>query len=147
MLEKSKEFLRKAKQLTTENLAYELSKEAEPVVSSLYGLATGNDKPFRVYTERTKDGANLVVQGKDVIFREFGAGVSVATDKVSPNAEGLPDIRPGSFSEINKKQFSEKGRWYYRGIRYTGIQPTLGLYNASKHIQSAALRKAKEKMK
>lgn len=150
MLELSKQFVNKAKKLVdgaNNELAYELCKEAIPVVQTMYALAKGEEKPYRVYAEKTKNGAVLVAEGKDVMFREFGAGVTTATDKVSPNAEGLPEVRPGSFSEKNRQQFSQKGRWYYKNVRYTGIQPMLGMYNASIHIKSAIYRKAKDIMK
>lgn len=150
VLEISKAFVAKAQKLVASNtsdLAYELCEDAIPVVQRAYRSADGNEKPFRVYAEKTRYGAALIAEGKDVVFREFGAGVTTATDKVSPKAEGLPPIEPASYSIEHAQLFYNNGYWKYKGKTYTGITPTLGLYNASEHIKSSMLQKAKDMMK
>lgn len=143
-LEKSLKRIKEYKKL---NIALELAKHGEPIVTEHYGKAEAQNEDFVTLVEETSNGAILTVMGEDVMFREFGAGVNTAVDYPLQDTEGLPPIRPGSWSEEHAQQFSEKGHWWYDGKSYQGIYPTKGMYYAALSMREHMGELAKEKLR
>lgn len=95
----------------------------------------------------TENGFEIDANGVDVCFLEFGAGVNASASK-NPLSSRMPfEVRPGSWSEQNAKQFSEKGYWYYDGKKYTGIPQRNAMYSAYRSIMDNVYIIAKEVFK
>lgn len=153
MLDKSLEFLNKAKAFAEGDIAIRLANEGKSVVDLCYSSAEGRDGlGYELsVTPYGKNGATLKATGEDIIFREFGAGMEVATDKV--HGEGLPPISPGSWSASEGTgEFAKYGSWHYKhndGIKrkYTGLRPTLGMYYAFIEIRNKLRRYFREEIR
>ena len=78
---------------------------------------------------KTAEGAKVVANGSQVSFLEFGAGQTTDSHLSPPFA-----VAPGSYSQtVGKKQFlpGVRERWYHKKVRYTRIQPRMGMLRAS----------------
>ena len=140
---------RKSLDRKLEDLIKRLSEIGINVVSVNYatGVDEGNKDYSTPYFVPTKKGGKLVVKGKDVCFLEFGTGV-YTLDYEEEGQKGKPPIYPGSWSETEGEGiFAAKGYWYYNGERIEGTFPTLGMYQASKTMQSKAVEVARQVFK
>ena len=83
---------------------------------------------------------SVVASGSDVVFAEFGAGLTTETGGYS--LEMPIGIYPGSWSETHSRQFSSTGKWKHNGRIFTHILPTNAMYNAGlemrQNIESGA---------
>ena len=154
MLEKSLEFLEKAKKLTDVNLPLKVAEVGKPVVDMWYRTATEEGHDYIIGAEPNGKGACLIAYGDDVVFREFGAGIFTDNSPLFPNAQGLPTIQDGSWSATEGKGiYADKGYWYYRkkgeahSTQYVGVVPTLGMYNALVTMRAFLDAYVKEVMK
>lgn len=148
MLEKSLDFVNRATQLTQDIDPLKVAEVGKPVVDMWYRQATEEGHDYIVGAEPQGKGACLIVYGDDVMFREFGAGVMTYPNTTFPDAQGLPPIRDGSWSETEGTgEYAKFGSWHYKGKKYVGVAPTLGMYNAFVTMKSYVERKAKEVMK
>ena len=149
MLEKSLNYLNHAKRLTEQDLCLKLAESGKPILDFCYDLAPVNHKDYITAAEPLGDkGACLIAHGDDVMFREFGAGITTTSPKHS-GSKGLPPIYPGSFSESEdgKGMFAKNGYWWYNDNCYTGLAPTLGMQNAFIEIRNNLQRIANEVLK
>ena len=88
-------------------------------------------------------GYKVVANGNAVCFLEFGAGD--LTDTSHPFASEVPfQVRPGSYSAVNSKQYSERGCWHFGGQIYFYVKPVRGLWEAHKAIRRDILKVANE---
>lgn len=101
---------------------------------------------FDIYTEPTESGYAIVANGEDIMFIEFGAGMSTE-DYEHPEAEGLPPIVAGEWSRNEGTgQFASKGYWWHNREKFYGYPsfdgipayPAHGFYEANKEMQKRA---------
>lgn len=125
----------KAKQLSEE-----LAKLGADVASRYYGASSG----ITVTVIPTEKGFTINANGSDVVFLEFGAGVTV--DSSNPFAQEMPfDVSSGSWSVQDKQQFVTWGYWYvYGDKKMDRVVPTNAMYNASKEIKERTVEIAKK---
>ena len=130
-----------------------LAESGIPTVDTAYAQAKiDSDDPNGWTTKAfaTERGAKLQVWGQSVAFWEFGAGVTAGQDYPSEYTGGV-DTTPGSWSqsELGKGVFDLSAHpfWHWHGKRYTGLYPSYGMYNASKHIEKTADRELKRAFK
>ena len=130
-----------------------LAESGIPIVDTAYAQAkVDSDSPWGWTTKAftTEHGAKLQVWGQAVAFWEFGAGVTAGQD-YPPEYTGGVDTSPGSWSqsEFGMGQFdiATHPYWHWHGKRYTGLYPSYGMYNASKHIEKTAERELKRAFK
>ena len=93
---------------------------------------------------KTAEGAKVVANGSQVSFLEFGAGQTTDSHLSPPF-----DVAPGSYSQtVGKKQFlpGVRERWYHKKVRYTRIQPRMGMLRASIAMRRELKRIASEVM-
>lgn len=95
----------------------------------------------------TDNGFEIDANGEDVCFLEFGAGVSASASKNPLSAQMPFEVRPGSWSEQNARQFSEKGYWYYGGKKYESVPQRNAMYSAYRSIMDNVYIIAKEVFK
>ena len=108
------------------------------------GMDEGKNYDYDVTIEPTEKGCKLVANGEDVCFLEFGAGVSTKSWQ-GEGQEGLPPIYPGSWSETEGVgQFANQGYWIYGNELYKGIEPTMGMYHASKQMLTDCIEEARK---
>lgn len=127
-------------------LAERLASIGVRVASTYYnaGMEEGKNYDYDVTIEPTERGCKLVANGEDVCFLEFGAGVSTRSWQ-GEGQEGLPPIYPGSWSETEGVgQFVNKGYWIYGNELYKGIEPTMGMYHASKQMLTDCIEEARK---
>ena len=130
-----------------------LAESGVSIVDTAYAQAKADsDSPYGWSTKvfSTEHGAKLGVWGQAVAFWEFGAGVTAGQDYPTEYTGGV-DTTPGSWSqsELGKGQFNLATHpyWHWHGNRYTGLYPSYGMYNASKHIEQTAERELKRAFK
>lgn len=107
-----------------------LAERGREVLDGLGYTVDGGE--ITVTVEPIENGYCINAAGKGVIFLEFGAGDTVNSgNKYAPL---MPfDVRSGSFSEDNAKQYSTtkeifgNGFWEFGGVRYTQITPRNGM--------------------
>lgn len=111
-------------------------------VHYLSGIDEGNED-YDIQVIPNEHGCTLQAKGEDVCFLEFGAGVTTAAYE-GEGQEGLPPIYPGSYSRTEGNgSFDLYGYWIYGKKRYTGLEPKMGMYYASKDMQQKALEVAR----
>lgn len=98
-----------------------------------------------VSVEPIENGYKIVASGQDVYFIEFGTGVfaGIAYGDSGVPAVSVP-VYPGSYSEQNKRRFSEYGFWYYKGERLEGTEAEMPMYYAGRAIRMNEKRIAQE---
>lgn len=127
-------------------LAERLAQIGVRIASTKYnaGMEDSQSYDYDVTVEPTEKGCKLVANGEDVCFLEFGAGVSTKSWQ-GEGQEGLPPIYPGSWSETEGNgEFANKGYWIYGNKLYTGIEPTMGMYYASKQMLTDCIEEARK---
>lgn len=95
--------------------------------------------PHYIAREKTPNGYAVVAYGEDVMFIEFGAGVTTQ-DYEHPEAD-LPPIVAGEWSRTEgSHKFATYGYWYYNHKKYTGFPeyPAHGFHEAKKAIYEQA---------
>lgn len=107
------------------------------------GSIDGNDD-VQVTVEPIENGYKIVASGEDVFFLEFGTGVAAGNGYDTSVIDPPVDISPGSWSKTHKKQFSEKGYWYYNGRKYEMTTPRMGMYHTAKEIETRVKKIAQE---
>ena len=104
--------------------------------------------------EPIPNGYKLVASGEDVLFMEFGAGVTAGLGYDTKEITPPVDITPGSWSKQHNGQFWQtyqenpaNGHWYYRKQEFDGIAPQMGMYHASKESKAQIEKVVKEVFK
>lgn len=99
--------------------------------------AWSGNTDVKVSAEPIEKGYKIVASGKDVMFMEFGAGVTSGlgydTSVITPPVS----IEPGSWSEAHNGPFAESGKksWWYNKHEFQGLAPQMGMYYAAKEVQ------------
>ena len=99
--------------------------------------------PITVTLEEIPNGVSINANGRAVVFLEFGAGDAVnSANRYAGTVEekGGFEVRPGSYSEINAKQYSTLGYWVFGNTVYTEIQPVNGM----EHVYEVLHREMRE---
>lgn len=104
-----------------------------------YGDADGYDRsPVNVSATKTKEGAEIVASGEEVVFAEYGTGV--ATDdqgRAYSNITNPPvDVSEGSYSRENAEVYEKHGYWHYGGTLYYGSYPTYAMTNTIEELRN-----------
>lgn len=120
-----------------QNLAEDGKQMAEIYYS--YADKTDGNGDVSVAVEPVENGYKVLASGEHVAFREFGAGATA-------QAGTFGDLTTygGAWSQDHAKQYWEHGRWYFKGTRYTEIQPTMAMQHASEEIRRNISRTARE---
>lgn len=94
----------------------------------------------------TAEGAELIAEGDDLYFMEFGAGAQAGAGYDTGIIEPPVDIAPGSWSrsEQGTKEFATYGSWHHKKAKYTGLVPQMGMYHAYKASEAQAQKVAEE---
>lgn len=131
---------------TEDAIAKRLAEIGAQVVDQSYSI-TG--EAFTVHSEKTDNGYMIIAEGENVVFLEFGTGV-LTEDYEHPNAEGLPDITPGSWSQTEGKGHFIPGvheYWYHNRKKYSGTIATQGFYFAKKEMMTQVNQIATEEFR
>ena len=126
-------------------LAERLAKLGAQTVENEYRSAS-EEKQFVVECTQTDNGWTIIAEGENVVFLEFGTGV-LTEDYEHPEAVGLPNISPGSYSQTEGRGNFVVGSheyWYYRKKRYSGTIATHGFYFAKREMKEQAILIARE---
>ena len=104
---------------------------------------------FEVSCITNGNSSMIIAEGSNVLFLEFGTGVYTEDHSSEMEAEGLPPIFAGSYSQTEGMGHFRPDHqyWYYEGIKYAGTLPTQGFYFASKEIKEQAVEIAKKVFK
>lgn len=82
--------------------------------------------------------------GKAALIAEFGAGDATIEPDGFENSPATPVFR-GSYSLlVGSMEYWLYRRWHFGGVRYTEVQPRMGLYNAKQYIIANAGRVLQE---
>jgi hypothetical protein len=140
LVSKNEEFLRRLAELGI------------PVIDENIALAQGDsDKNHNTYIRINNFGgysqATLVCEGSDLLFIEFGAGISYNTPAgTSPHPKGQDfGCTIGSYGQGNGKNeswvyYADSGEW----VRSYGTEATMPVYKASMKIMQNIRKIAKE---
>lgn len=139
----------------TSELVRKLSERGFAIADSCIADAAGDsDKSHsnNVDIDVSEDGivrATLSIEGKDILFIEFGAGVHYNSTSVgnSPHPKGAEmGYVIGSYSDSgNGWSLGQYDSWTYNGgIETFGTQATMPMYNAENEIVLSFLTVAKE---
>lgn len=104
-----------------------------------YGVADGYDRsPVNVSAIKTKEGAEIVASGEEVVFAEYGTGVFTDDQhKAYSNIATPPvEVDAGSYSRENAGVFDRHGYWHYGGTLYYGSVPTYAMTNTIEELRN-----------
>lgn len=115
-------------------------------VANIYYIPEGwsGNTDVTVTAEPIPNGYKVVASGKDVFFMEFGAGVTAGLGYDASEITPPVSIEPGSWSETHKRQYSEKGYWYYKKQMFDGLAPQMGMYHGHKEVRQRVEEVVKE---
>lgn len=108
-----------------EEIAERLCKIGGDVISQVHG------RHSKVYSKRSKSGKGyqIVAEGEDLLFIEFGAGDAAGSENALYDA--VPDeARPGTWSMNHAQMYSRYGFWVFGGRIFREVQPTPAFYYA-----------------
>lgn len=116
----------------TKEIAERAAAHTAFVATMLYGEAAYYDAGVdaQVDVEPTADGYTVRATGDDVVFLEFGAGVTtdpLADSKVESSTIPLTE---GSYSATHGMYYINNGYWYYKGQRISGVLPSNAMWLA-----------------
>ena len=90
----------------------------------------------QVWSEPTENGYRIVAEGEQVLFIEFGTGDSAGIHAAEYDA--VPEVvRPGSWSEQDKQQYSNLGFWFWGGAMFRETPPHPAFYDAYRAMVEA----------
>lgn len=122
-----------------------------PTVESRYGKGKGDSsKSHNVYVEMHRVPnqfveAKLVVQGKDILFIEFGAGIIYNKGKEHPNAKEL-GYGVGTYPN-QRHAFDDDGWYYWDGttrVPSKGTEASMPVYEAYREMSERVRDIARE---
>lgn len=128
-----------------EEIARRLAEIGAEVVKQSYSIT---DELVNVEPVKTETGYAIIAKGENVVFLEFGTGI-FTEDYEHPNATGLPNIAPGSWSQTEGKGHFIPGEheyWYYNHKKYSGTVATQGFYFAKKKMVEQATQIIREEL-
>ena len=87
----------------------------------------------------------ISASGKAAVIAEFGAGDTVINPSAMFENAPLTDVYPGAYSLlVGNKEYATYGAWHFGGVRYTNVEPRMGLFWAKEHIVNEAINVAQE---
>lgn len=123
--------------------AERLCKEVgEPIIKATHG------NHAQVYSEPTPEGYQIVAEGSEVLFIEFGTG-NATGDEADKYDEVPVVVRPGSWSEAHQGEYYRTGGypigyWHFGNNVFTETPPHPSFYDAYQEMVQAIPRIAKE---
>lgn len=111
----------------TNDACEEMADEASQIVDAAYATQGYGNTEYEVRTEPTDKGCDVIAEGHDVGFLEFGAGDDVKSDDFD---DGSYPVEPGSWSKTHQQVYSRLGIWFYRQGKdalLSGLAPTRGM--------------------
>lgn len=125
-------------------LTEELARVGAKVVDDRYAEAN-EDKLYVVYYASTKNGWEIVAEGENVVFIEFGTGDDTRNYR---HLDIGAEISKGSWSASEGTgTYARHGHWHYKGVDYKGTSPTWGFYYAKVEMKEQVVNIAKEVFK
>lgn len=104
-----------------------------------YGETDGYGRaPVNVSPEKTKEGAEIVASGEEVVFAEYGTGVFTDDQhKAYSNIATPPvEVDAGSYSRENAGVFDRHGYWHYKNTLFYGSYPTYAMTNTIEELRN-----------
>jgi len=136
--------------LKSQKFLEELSQKGIKVADKKYADAKGEttDKSHSYVKSIAFDGKNVTmdfaIQGEDIVFVEFGAGVYYNKQRLGENVHdseafrnAFPEYKIGKYGTNGEKQYSlgAKNAWHYNGELTHGTQATMPLFSAQLAMQ------------
>ena len=114
-------------------------------VSSTQGDSSLPTVTYEVDSRGDIVSANIAINGGDVLFVEFGAGIAYNTGAEHPKASEF-GYGIGTYpSEHPPNKAINPGYWYYgHGKRSIGTQASMPIYGASESMRNELIQKAVE---
>lgn len=136
----------KSLQDKAEEIAKRLAVIGMQIVDYQYNLS---HEEYEVSCITNGNSSMIIAEGSNVLFLEFGTGVYTEDNTEEMEAEGLPPIFAGSYSQSEGMGHFRPDHqfWYYEGKKYAGTMPMQGFYFASKEIKERAVEEAKKVFK
>ena len=105
---------------------------------TMFDLADPVEQRGIVTVSKEIDGFDAVItaSGDSAPFIEFGTGVQ--TMVMRPTVQASYDISDGSYSREREGQYSKKGFWYYKGIKFTGTAPLMPMQSACDEMEQTS---------
>lgn len=98
----------------------------------------GSQKDYQIDVRKEGNAYVLAVEGTDVLFLEYGSGITYGYGHPEPNGYG-----PGTFP--GKGHWDEPNGWYTPAGQHTyGNPPSAGMYYAEKDMVESIRRIARE---
>lgn len=150
-IKKNKQDLQKKAKMVCKRLA-----EVGLSVARIYFIpeAWSGNADVTLTVEPMSNGYKLVADGEDVLFMEFGAGVTAGLGYDTKEIAPPVDISIGSWSREHSGPFWKTwqknpatAHWYYNGRAFDGIAPQMGMYHASKESKAQIEKVVKEVFK
>lgn len=98
------------------------------------------------YTERSSTGYNIIAEGKDVLYAEYGTGEQGARNPhPEKSGHGLNDYNSGPIvsTHINK---SGRHYWFYKGEYTEGIPSGKQMFNTRNYVKDKVIPQVSKKM-
>lgn len=112
------------------DIAQRLVAVGEPIIRAVHGNHNA------VWSEPTAEGYRIVAEGESVLFIEFGTGDAAGIHASAYDA--VPSVvRPGSWSETHKQEYSRWGFWFFGGQVLRETPPHPAFYDAYKAMVEA----------
>lgn len=112
------------------DIAQRLVDVGEPIIRAVHGNHNA------VWSEPTAEGYRIVAEGESVLFIEFGTGDAAGIHASAYDA--VPSVvRPGSWSETHKQEYSRWGFWFFGGKMFRETPPHPAFYDAYKAMVEA----------
>ena len=124
----------------TEQLVEILTNEGAMIAQASYG-----DWAVMVKPETNGTTGKIVVDGDMPLIAEFGAGDTVINPSAMfENAPSTP-VYPGSYSLLEgSREYATYGSWHFGGVKYTQVDPRMGLFGAKQYIINSSTEIAQE---
>lgn len=133
----------------TQRFLRQASETVRQEMDSNYGASAKDgveDDNYSTYVaESGKDAKTVIIQGKGVLFVEFGTGITKAD-----SSEARSDLTSGNVvghGEYGHKRGANPNGWYYNGKLTYGIDAQTPVYTAKKHLKENMEDIAKEAFK
>lgn len=98
------------------------------------------------YTEQTSTGYNIVAEGEEVLYAEYGTGEQGASNPHPEKAgHGLNDYNSGP---VVSTHINKNGRhyWFHKGEYTEGIPSGKQMFNTRNHIKNKVIPEISKKM-
>ena len=135
--------LRKAQRALSQervsNACFDVAQEAADLAQTVYNMADyDGDRNVTVEAKKHQTGATITASGQAVLFMEFGAGITHASEQHPFNSEF--GFGPGTYNP-DSPNWSNPNGWYFtdpitgQTVRTKGNPPALAMYEAGKTVK------------